>query len=297
MSAGQNTTNRRQIVTILGGISATLLVIFAGCQALPEPVKIRISCSLGLLSGSDCPTPMITIIYSPTPLIPTQTSNPLTPTLTPSHTPTFTHSPTRTAIPTPTATPTLTSVPIAAILYQDDFEDGTFADWEQSWADGTSGVIDDGTGNKVWRHKNSGEIFLLNSETWTDYAVQMRFNVIEWKQRTQGNGIYLKLRRDRIDLCKHYEFGVSEQSVVIQGHFSDNCELPDMLAVLEVSSIELRKWITIHAEVEGSQIRFKIDDGSWLVATDTSLTSGGMGIFYGFDEVWFDDIHVWTLEN
>jgi len=57
---------------------------------------------------------------------------------------------------------------------QQDFEAGEAEGWLLNWGQPFT-VIEDGTGNHVWRSAGAGEMFYVSSADWRDYAVELDY--------------------------------------------------------------------------------------------------------------------------
>src|SRR4030095_7289916 len=87
--------------------------------------------------------------------------------------------------------------------YHENFENGTADGWELDWGEPFT-VIDDGTGNHVWRIAGGAGMVYEPSTDWQDYALELSYDVVDWADNTTG--VVLGFRRPRAGECRRYDF-------------------------------------------------------------------------------------------
>lgn len=249
-------------------------------------------------SPTDSPEPTSTLTATNTPTdtaTPTYTAtNTPTDTPTPSNTPTDTPTPTRTPRPTRTPTTTPTNVPQESILYSEDFEDGEAQNWDTYYATWT---IEEDDASKFWRGTgptNYPQAWLdleklgISSSNWDNYAIELN---IRFQNDEANTGFFTCVRTD--GGSQFYSAVITTQWSHVARYYNGEYQ------VLREGTTTLTqgRWYTLRVEVEGTEIRFYVDNRIAISAEDSSLSSGSIGFYMGGgDIVDIDNIRVWSLE-
>lgn len=184
---------------------------------------------------------------------------------TPTPTPTGTPTPTPTGTPTPTSTPTPSP---GGILFSDNFEDGDANGW--TVVNGSWSVVTDGT--KVYKQTSTtgeGLVYAGNS-AWTNYAVEAKLKLYTTGtaatgiigRYTNSNNYYL--------LRLHIGYGKVELYKKSGGTFT--------LLQEAVMSINTNTWYTLKLVLNGTSLTGYVDGVQKVTATDSSISSGCIGV-------------------
>ncbi|MFC1960627.1 toll/interleukin-1 receptor domain-containing protein, partial [Chloroflexota bacterium] len=217
---------------------------------------------------------------SPTPAPPTPTMIVSTPTQPPTPMPTVT-------VPTPTQRPTpitaeIPMLPESALLYEEDFEDNHADNWS---VQSSFTIVDDGSGNKVWRSTGSGSVFLMPSLDWNNYVMEISYSAVGW-----GSGLW------DLDFCGQRnlnwytlfidpdEMGISEGHGGNFNHITGN-------NIYHRGSA----WYTVRLLVDGAKVRWQRDDGTVYETTVDECNSGIGLLTWLSEDILFDDIRIFLL--
>jgi hypothetical protein len=175
---------------------------------------------------------------------------------------------------------------------QEDFEDGIIEGWRLDWGQPFT-VIDDGTGNHVWRSPGGGHMVYQPSANWRDYAVEMRYNVVDWADN--ATGIVFGLRRSPSGACRRYDFVLHPASLSV-GAAENDCYDFNFFKETDHTSAP-GVWNTIYIEVRGTQLQWRLNGGTAQRYEDSRLSEGRLSILnFNNSEVWFDDLKMWQFE-
>jgi len=170
-----------------------------------------------------------------------------------------------------------------APLFTDDFEDGNTTGWSASG--GSWSVVTDGSGAYRQSSTSSDARSLAGQSTWGDYAVQARVKPIAFNgtdrfaavvARAQSNTsyYYLALRSsNRVELRK-----------VVGGSSTT-------LAAASVT-VTAGTWYTLRLEVAGSTLRGFVNGTQLVSGTDSTYTTGRIGLATYNTSASFDDVLV-----
>jgi hypothetical protein len=172
----------------------------------------------------------------------------------------------------------------AANLFNDNFDDGNASGWTAQ--NGTWAVVQD-NGSYVYRQTSSSEgRASAGTTTWTDYAVESKVKIDNW------NG------SNRAYVAGRYQDGNNFYAASLYNSNGGKLEIRKKvsgstmtLATLDYP-LAVGTWYTVKLELAGSTIRMYVNGTLQLTATDTSLSSGGIGLVGYKAAVSFDDIVV-----
>ncbi|GMK37671.1 hypothetical protein PCCS19_07250 [Paenibacillus sp. CCS19] len=177
----------------------------------------------------------------------------------------------------------------AADLFTDNFDDGNATGWTATT--GTWSVVQD-SGNYVYYQSSTSEGRTSGgSATWTNYSVQSRIKVDSF------NG------SNRIYLAGRYKDGNNYYAASFDNSNGGTLELRKKVSgsssTLATKSYALSAgtWYTIKLEMNGSSIKMYVNGVLQLSATDTSLTSGAVGLVAFKTATKYDDIVVSDLSG
>lgn len=177
----------------------------------------------------------------------------------------------------------------AADLFTDNFNDGNSTGWTATT--GTWSVVQD-SGNYVYYQSSTSEGRTSGgSATWTNYSVQSRIKVDSF------NG------SNRIYLAGRYKDGNNYYAASFDNSDGGTLELRKKVSgsssTLATKSFALSAgtWYTIKLEMNGSSIKMYVNGVLQLSATDTSLTSGAVGLVAFKTATKYDDIVVSDLSG
>jgi len=240
--------------------------------------------------GSSKPRLEVTWHYGPT----------ATPTRTPTCTPTATRTRTPTRTPTPggpTATPTRTRTPggatthktylpivmkqhlsLGATIFSDSFNDGSITGWSPfngTWTNPSTYLRGEYAGGEAWN---------IKSATGSNFAYEARVNVLS------GDGAGLVFRSS--------EAGSTSYDVTLDaasGAFQIRKRSPyQVLASIPMTVLQNHPY-RIRVVAVGSTIEAWLDGVKRLTATDSSLSSGRLGVMVWRGVAAYDDVKAWAL--
>ncbi len=266
------------VAAIIGGLIQNPDILGLGSDNSPLPTKTPNIA----VAQVDASSPSPTISITPTPSI--------SPTPTPTNTPNISPTPSYTPRPSVQPKPTNTEVPPDQLISVENFEDRKIDDWEH---DSHWSIIDDGTGNKVWRALGTTRAFLTLSEDLDNYMIELSFVAIEWG--SGSGGVW------NLDFCGIRD---SRRWYTI---YSD----PDFMGMTLMPGSSTDFYLgsssqIIHREGEWHFIRMiKTDDligiqqdTEHMVEIEVEDCMRGIGLFTWLtEEIWFDDIRVWSLDT
>ena len=178
------------------------------------------------------------------------------------------------------------------VTYHEDFEDGTGDGWKLDWGEPFT-VIDDGTGNHVWRSAGGGGVVYAPSTDWQDYALELDYYVVDWADNTTG--VVLGLRRPPEGECRRYDFVILPTMLSV-GAAEDNCENFNFFKQTDHASAP-GVWNNIYVEARGTQLQWRLNSGPMQSYEDTRLPAGRLSILnFENSEIWFDNLRLWQFE-
>jgi hypothetical protein len=177
----------------------------------------------------------------------------------------------------------------------EDFEDGVADGWEISWGNEFT-VADDGTGNHVWRSAADGQMFFEPSLGWRDYAIQMRYYVVQWDTEASEPGFLLGIRRMADQDCSRYGFYFPPQNIVVSAT-DENCGDIKMFSADSYPNTP-GQWHDFSIEARGTEIQWRVDNGKVNRVSDSTYSTGSIVILnLSSSEFWFDDIHIQSFDG
>ncbi len=183
---------------------------------------------------------------------------------------------------------------LADPTYSEDFEDGTADDWGLDWGNDFT-IVDDGTGNHVWRTASEGEVVFEPSDTWRDYAISVDYQVINWDTDAE-TGPSLTVRRQTIQTCSRYDFALYPDELVM-GSLDKTCENYDYFGKTGYANTP-GVWHTITIEAQGNHFRWWLDGDTTDEFNDDTYSRGSFGILnLSNTEIWFDNLRLWSLDE
>ncbi len=224
------------------------------------------------------------------PLVATATPTPtatatatVTPTPTPSAatTPTPTATATATPTPTPSATATPTSTPSGSALFTDDFESGTSSNWTTT--QGTWSVVTDGTNALAQTSTSTEGRTSAGSQSWANYSVKADIKVDNYNS-------------NRVLLCGRYKDGNNYYAASL--YKGSTLEIRKKVSgssttlVSKSLSIPTGSYHTIAFEMIGSTLNLYVDGILQLTTTDSSMSSGAIGLIAMKSVAKYDNIVV-----
>ena len=241
-------------------LSVVLIAMMAGCAPQPD-------------SPSPAPDTPVPLTFTPMP---------------PTAPPTPEPSATATAVPSPT------KIVPGAVLFEEDFEDGTadnFVYIVEGWK-----VITEDNGNRAFEiNRNTEEAIKSNEgagvgfglEEWTNFSAEYRVRMLNAK----GNS-WLSFRNTA---RMYYVEWLSAEWDSVNLFFSEPQD-----DWMPIKSLELpvwdESWYRVKVEAQGPWLRVYLDDALMLEVEDPRITHGdfNLGVFPGTHAL-FDDIRVIAL--
>lgn len=159
----------------------------------------------------------------------------------------------------------------AATLFSDDFETGSSVNWTAG--SGTWSVVQD-NGSYVYYQSSTNEgRTSAGSQSWTDYSVQADVKVVNF------NG------SNRAYVAGRYKDGNNFYAASLYNSNGGTLEIrkkvngsTTTLASKSNFGLSTGTWYTVKLEMAGSTIHMYVNGVLQLTATDTSLTSGAVGL-------------------
>ncbi len=173
----------------------------------------------------------------------------------------------------------------AATLFNDNFDDGNADGWTTQ--NGTWSVVQDG-GSYVYYQSSTDEgRASAGSQTWTDYSVTANVKVDNWNgsNRTYVAGRY----KDGNNFYAASLYNSSGGTLEIRKKVSGSTTT---LATKTNFGLASGTWYTVKLEIIGTSIKMYINGTLQLSATDSSLTSGGIGLVAYKTVSKFDNVSV-----
>lgn len=172
----------------------------------------------------------------------------------------------------------------AANLLSDSFDDGNANGWATQ--NGTWSVVQD-NGSYVYRQTSANEGRASTGSTaWSDYAVEANVKIDNW------NGT------NRAYVAGRYQDGNNFYAASLYNSGGGKLEIrkkvsgsTTTLATLDYP-LASGTWYTVKLELAGNTIRMYVNGTLQLTATDTSLTSGAVGLIAYKSAASFDNVVV-----
>jgi hypothetical protein len=177
------------------------------------------------------------------------------------------------------------------LLFSDDFNDGEYAsDWVLSVG---APVMENGKLKTA--SGNPERLWLRQGNDWKDYVITTKFTLPS-QDMTKEIGVLARVDTAATYYVAGYKYdkAAGTEKVTLRRKVN-NAFLPDIAAdfVLDKNITEH----TLKASFNGSDIQIYIDGTLALETTDTSLTTGTVGIFSVITPVYFDDFAVELLNG
>jgi hypothetical protein len=174
-----------------------------------------------------------------------------------------------------------------APIFGDDYESGSASSWATTG--GTWSVVTDGT--KVYNQSNNAAANInaySGLSTWQNYTVAAKVKADSFDANNQA-GIGLVARR--VDANNYYTFMYYKSTnslkilKVVGGTTTDLVTVP--------FTFTLGTWYDFKAVVNGSTLEFWVNGIKLLTTTDTSFTSGQMGLYSHRASSKFDNLSMY----
>jgi len=168
-------------------------------------------------------------------------------------------------------------------LFSDDFESGTAANWTA--LSGTWAVVTDGS--KVFRQSNNVDNARAstNAGPWTDQIITARVKPTAFNGTDRFVAVLGRLQN-----ATTYYYATMRSSNKIEIKKLVNGSSTTLAS--KAFTVSLNTWRTVKLEIVGTSLRLSIDGTLQLSATDTSFTSGKVGLATFNATAEFDDVLV-----
>lgn len=209
------------------------------------------------LSGGTAPTPTPTATIVPTP------------------------TPTATVVPTPTPTVVPTPTPSGNVLFTDNFESGTASNWTAT--QGTWSVVTDGTKAYAQTSTSTEGRTSAGNQSWTNYSVKADIKVDNYNS-------------NRVLLCGRFKDANNYYAASLYN--GSTLEIRKKVSGSSTTiaskslSLPTGSYHTIELEMIGSTIKVYVNGTLQLTATDSSRTSGAIGLIAMKSTAKYDNIVV-----
>ena len=203
------------------------------------------------------------------------------PTPTPTATVTPRPTPTGTIAPTPTPTVAPTPTPSGNALFNDNFESGTYSNWTAT--QGTWSVVTDGTKALAHTSTSTEGRISAGSQLWTNYSVKADIKVDNYNS-------------SRVLLCGRFKDANNYYSASL--YRGTTLEIRKKVSGSSTTiaskslSLPTGSYRTIELEMIGSTIKVYVNGTLQLTATDSSRTSGAVGLVAMKSTAKYDNIVV-----
>jgi hypothetical protein len=175
-------------------------------------------------------------------------------------------------------------------LVTEDFEDGKIQMVGYSANSERWKIVDDSTGNKVFRadnrEGNEYPAFSFGEDGWTDYSAEYRV-----KYLAKSGSVGLQVRSDG---GNYYVTDLSVGELYLA--YPTPKEWVRMTT--KFPSIQLNKWHTVRVTVQGETIQVSIDGNPWIDENDSRYKNGWLLMFASpgtYAQV--DDIKAWETKD
>jgi pectate lyase len=241
--------------------------------------------------GQSAPTPTGTSTTTPATTPPATTKPPTTTPPATTKPPTTTTPATTTAPPTttpatttapPTTTPPATTTP-ALVTYNYDFESGKPADWSPS--SGKWSVVTDGS--KVYYQSKTAGLALAVSgtSTWTDQNVQAAVKPVQFSNTSEYVGIAARVQ----DASNYYVLTLRDANKI---EIRKVVKGKSTLLASKAFTVKTGTAYTLRLRVNGSKLTGYVNGSQKLNVTDTTFTSGKVGLTTLNGSATFDQVAI-----
>lgn len=182
----------------------------------------------------------------------------------------------------------------AALLFSDDFQDGTFSDWTQEGGVWSIAADSGNAANKALRQSSTSvESFVTNgSLVWSDYSYEAKISLAD---AGAYPGIILRAQ----DIRNYYLLRINPAAKTLE--FSKRAGGTDSaaLATAPIAALTVNSWYTLKVEAIGSFFRCYLD-GNLVIEyydADQSFRSGKIGFRDKWGAFSADDVKVSLIAN
>jgi pectate lyase len=173
----------------------------------------------------------------------------------------------------------------AAVLFSDNFESGNANQWATQ--NGTWSVVKDGSTYVYYQSSTNEGRASAGNQTWTNYSVEAKVKVDNWNG---SNRAYVAGRyKDGNNFYAASLYNSSGGTIEIRKKVNGSTTT---IASKTNFGLSAGTWYTIKLELNGSTINMYVNGTLQLTATDSSITSGGIGLVAFKTVAKFDDITV-----
>ncbi|WP_248923999.1 OmpL47-type beta-barrel domain-containing protein [Paenibacillus hamazuiensis] len=187
------------------------------------------------------------------------------------------------------ALPATVSADAATVLFTDDFQDGTFDDWQQDGGAWAVTAEPGNAANKVLKQSSTTlEAIVTNGNpAWTDYSYQVRMNLGD-------TGAFPGMLVRAQDKNNFYMFRINAPGKTVEFSKRVNGADSAVLASAPMSSVAANRWYTLKVEAIGNYFRCYLDGQELISYFDASGTfpSGKVGFRDKWGVFSADDITV-----
>ncbi|CAM4290183.1 Pectate lyase [Paenibacillus tarimensis] len=172
----------------------------------------------------------------------------------------------------------------AGTPFSDDFNDGNAAGWNATT--GSWSVVQDSGSYVYYQSSTSEGRTQAGDQSWTDYSVQARVKVEDF------NGT------NRAYVAGRYKDGNNYYAASLYNSSGGKLEIrrkaggSSSTLVSKAYPLSAGVWYTVKLEMTGSTIKLYVNDVLELTATDSTLSSGGVGLVSYKTKTKFDDVVV-----
>ena len=173
----------------------------------------------------------------------------------------------------------------AATLFSDDFSDGNAAGWSTQY--GSWSVVSDG-GNYVFYQSSADEgRAWAGNASWTNYSVEASVKIVDWNG---SNRAYVAGRWK--DGNNFYAASLTNTSSGTKLEIRRKVNGSTSTVTSKNFPIATNTWYRVKLEFSGNTIRMYVNGTLQLSTTDSSLSSGMIGLVGYKTAVMFDDVVV-----
>ncbi|GIF97508.1 pectate lyase family protein [Catellatospora citrea] len=170
----------------------------------------------------------------------------------------------------------------AATLFSDDFEDGNSTGWSKSG--GSWSVTADGS--QVYRQTSTGaDAKAQAGATWTGQSVSARVKPIAFGNSTRSVGVAARLQ----SLSNYYSLVLTGSGTAQLRRVSGGGVTTLATATVAVSP---GTWYTLRLDAFGSSLTGYVNGTQVATATDSTFSSGRIGLMASYAGAAFDDVTV-----
>ena len=182
-------------------------------------------------------------------------------------------------------------------LFSDDFNDGNADGWTAVGSGGTWTVEDDASfGSKVYSQSDTSWTTTstyntywrsYGSGSWTNYMVEAKVKIVSGGALAPIAGIFFRVQGTDLD-SGYYMFRIDARA----GEGPGLIRSPNILVQKVVEPAVIGQIYTLKVIVEGNNIKCYIDDVKKFEVTDSTYSTGGVGVGTFNAHTHFDDVLV-----